>query len=593
VTGAPVAESAAFGRVDKLGVPLIISVLTGWLAFVALAAALIGASVGAEARRETAQRALSSAYALSAAINARGPDAAGQQAVLATFVGQTPGVIAARIVDAEQRALAASTAAADLRDAPAPRALKPAEKPLHDRARALSAARIAASKGGAPPAAAASVLLASDLGAARMLEVSVQGAPAAALAPAFAAPAAAGVAIILLLLTAAPARLRPHAALALMAMTCSALTLSQARMHEDAAVARAEAVIADTIDHVALVSQGLGGAPAPLDRTVDGAEGAQAREYVRVRADAATARGLIAAQFMALAIAAFGAFGAAGRVVAAARADWAGPRLLAPALIGLAALWVFPLLYGFGLRLIEAPPGPPPSAFAPHMVGIEPLPQRADLWAFWPPAATLFERTHAHGSLAVAAGWAGANLAIGGALALALAAAFNTQSLRAVAQGRALLVLPWAIPGFVAAFAWAGAHDAAFAAMPLDSPDTAAARFGAGLGTNLFLSFPFLLLVCLSAPAPTDLVTGAPAWTVTARRIAAVWPQMVLVAALWAFHPAHLIYLAGASAPETGALSQGDRLIWSAFGQSFAWAYAAVIAAVLLTHRWRAKPAAD
>jgi arabinogalactan oligomer / maltooligosaccharide transport system permease protein len=623
MTGAPMAEEVAFGRVDKLGLALVLSVVVGWLAFVALALFLIGGAVRDEAKRETAQRALSSAYALAAALEARGADAAGQQAVLATFVGQAPGVIAARIVDAERRELAASTAAADVRDAPAPRALKPVEKQLYDRARSLSAARIANNEANRRPqatarvvgdagAAFATVLLNATLGQARTVELSLEGAWSESIAPVLAAPALAGLAIILLLLTAAPVRWRPMAAVALLALTCIALTITQARLHQDAAVTRAEAAIGDTVDHIALVSQGLGGAQTPLDRTIMGAEGAAVRASLRIAEDAALARSLAAAGLLALALAAFGAFGWAGRTAAAIRDHRKAYIYIAPAMIGLILLSFFPFFYGLSLSLTNPTLLNQDQLFAQRFVGLENHAQILADFDFWQGEAgrRALGYTNFYWTLGVTLLWAIANLIIGLGVGLALAVMLNTKGLMFTRLYRALLILPWAIPSFTSALAWRGLFQPEFSAAtpwiaasggaPLAWFGNELPSFLDGVITNSWLSFPFMLMVCFGAlqsmdesPIETAKIEGASAWRrfrhVTLPLLAPALLPAVMVSVVWTFNMVSVSYLVSASQSggSTNILITRDSTVaFEDYRNGFAATYAVVILAILLIYSW-------
>ncbi len=623
MTGAPMAEEVAFGRVDKLGLPLVLSVVAGWLVFVALAVFLIGGAVRDEAKRETAQRALSSAYALAAAVEARGPDAAGQQAVLTTFVGQTPGVMAARIVDAQRRELAASTAAADVRDAPAPRALKPVEKQLYDRARALAAARIANEEASGPPqatarvvgdarAASATVLLGAALGQARTVELSFEGAAAEPIAPAFVAPALAGLAIILLLLTAAPARWRPFAATALLALTCAALTITQARLHQDAAVTRTEAAIGDTVDHVALVSQGLGGAQTPLDRTVDGFSAGSERVVARMAQEAAVGSSLYAAGLLALAIAAFGAFGWAARVAAAVREHRTAYIYIAPAMIGLILLSFFPFFYGLGLSFTNTTLLNQDQSIAQRFVGLENYAQILGDFDFWKGEAgrRALDYSNFYWTLGVTLLWTIANLIIGVGVGLALALALNTKGLKFAGVYRVLLILPWAVPSYITALAWKGMFHPqfgaanqliqAFGGAPVAWFDSFFPSFMTGVITNGWLSFPFMMVVCLGALQSIDeslheaaKIDGASAWQrflhVTLPLLAPALLPAVVVSVVWTFNMFNVIYLVSAGQPGGATeilITRAYKVAFEEYRYGYAAAYSAVIFVILLIYGW-------
>jgi arabinogalactan oligomer/maltooligosaccharide transport system permease protein len=519
--------------------------------------------------------------------------------------------------------LAASTAAADVRDAPAPRALKPVEKQLYDRARALSAARIANNEANSRPqatarvvadagAAFATVLLDATLGQARTVELSLQGAWPESIAPVLAAPALAGLAIILLLLTAAPVRWRPMAAVALLALTCVALTITQARLHQDAAVTRAEAAIGDTVDHIALVSQGLGGAQTPLDRTIMGVEGAAVRASMRIAEDAALARSLGAAGLLALALAAFGAFGWAGRAAAAIRDHRKAYISIAPAMIGLILLSFFPFFYGFGLSLTNPTLLNQDQVFAQRFVGLENHAQILDDFDFWQGEAgkRALDYTNFYRTLGVTLLWAIANLIIGVGVGLALALMLNTKGLMFARLYRALLLLPWAIPSFTSALAWSGLLQPEFGAATLwiaASGGAPLAWFGndfpsflAGVITNSWLSFPFMLVVCFGAlrsmdesPIETAKIEGASAWRrfrhVTLPLLAPALLPAVMVSVVWTFNMVNVSYLVSASQSggSTNILITRDATVaFEDYRNGFAAAYAVVILAILLIYGW-------
>jgi arabinogalactan oligomer / maltooligosaccharide transport system permease protein len=159
--------------------------------------------------------------------------------------------------------------------------------------------------------------------------------------------------------------------------------------------------------------------------------------------------------------------------------------------------------------------------------------------------------------------WTGVNILAHLTLGVALALLLN-QPIRGSWLYRALLILPWAVPQYISALTWRGMFDYEYGAVnlwlqrvgihqvPWLSDPTAA--FSAAIITNIWLGFPFMMVIALGGlqSIPHELyevaaIDGA-SWWHRLRHITIPLLKPVLVPAtvlgtIWTFNNLNVIWL--------------------------------------------------
>ncbi len=216
-------------------------------------------------------------------------------------------------------------------------------------------------------------------------------------------------------------------------------------------------------------------------------------------------------------------------------------------------------------------------------------------------------------SLAVTILWTLSNVVfhvgIGMALAILLRPSWNR--LRTVY--RVILILPWAIPNYITALMWKGMFNAQvgavnliLSALGLDFAghnwfDRFSYAFTANLVTNMWLGFPFMMVVTLGAlqsiPAEQEeaaILDGASRWQrfklVILPHIKPALVPSIILGITWTFNAFNIIYLVSGGDPG----SQTDILVSEAYrwaferGQKYGYAaaYSVLIFLFLFGYSW-------
>lgn len=216
--------------------------------------------------------------------------------------------------------------------------------------------------------------------------------------------------------------------------------------------------------------------------------------------------------------------------------------------------------------------------------------------------ASLFSAGSFYVVLLVTVLWTAANLTLHLALGVALALLLFRPTLKLKGIYRVLLILPWAVPSYVTALAWrgmfhrqTGAINAILAALHVE-PVSWFARFStaftANLATNVWLGFPFMMVVTLGALAgiPRDLyeaaeVDGATPWQrfrfITLPLLRPALAPAVAMGAVWTFNQFNVIYLVSGGEPD----GQTEILVTEAYRWAFTrqaqYGYAAAYAVLI------------
>lgn len=214
-------------------------------------------------------------------------------------------------------------------------------------------------------------------------------------------------------------------------------------------------------------------------------------------------------------------------------------------------------------------------------------------------------------ALAVTVLWTAANVALHLGLGLFLAILLNDANLAGKPIYRVLLILPWAVPNYITALIWKGMFHKQQGAIngllelvgvePVSWFGSFPTAFFANLCTNVWLGFPFMMVVCLGAlqAIPSDLyeaaeVDGASRWQqfrhVTLPLLRPALIPAVLLGTVWTFNQFNIVYLVSGGEPDGATeilISEAYRWAFTRQEQyGYAAAYAVLIFVVLLGWSW-------
>lgn len=203
--------------------------------------------------------------------------------------------------------------------------------------------------------------------------------------------------------------------------------------------------------------------------------------------------------------------------------------------------------------------------------------------------------------------WTAVNLALHVGIGVGLALLLHSEARKLRPLYRVLLVLPWAVPSYVTALAWKGMFHRQFGAMnailaalgaePIGWFDRWSTAFAANVATNVWLGFPFMMVVTLGAltTIPKELyeaaeVDGASPWQrfrmITVPLLRPVLAPAVAMGAVWTFNMFNVVFLVSGGEPDGSTeilVSEAYRWAFTRSGQyGYAAAYAVLIFGVLV-----------
>jgi arabinogalactan oligomer/maltooligosaccharide transport system permease protein len=210
--------------------------------------------------------------------------------------------------------------------------------------------------------------------------------------------------------------------------------------------------------------------------------------------------------------------------------------------------------------------------------------------------------------LAVTLLWTACNVALHLGIGVALALVLSRPTLRLRPLYRVLLIVPWAVPNYVTALAYKGMFHRQFGAVTalilaldrafgLDVEPVAwfakfSTAFTANLATNVWLGFPFMMVVTLGAltAVPDDVleaarVDGATRWQrlllVTLPMIRPTLMPAVTLGAVWTFNMFNVVFLVSGGDPDgTTDILVSEAYRW-AFTRENQYGYAAAYAVLI------------
>ncbi len=204
--------------------------------------------------------------------------------------------------------------------------------------------------------------------------------------------------------------------------------------------------------------------------------------------------------------------------------------------------------------------------------------------------------------LAVTVLWTVVNVASHVGIGIVLALALSRPALKLKTLYRVLLILPWAVPSYVTALAWRGMFHRQLGAVnaildvfgvePVSWFAHFSTAFAANVSTNVWLGFPFMMVVTLGAltSIPKDLyeaaeVDGASPWEqfrlITLPMLGPALLPAVAMGAVWTFNMFNVVFLVSAGEPDgTTEILVSEAYRW-AFTRGHQTGYAAAYAVLI------------
>ena len=272
-------------------------------------------------------------------------------------------------------------------------------------------------------------------------------------------------------------------------------------------------------------------------------------------------------------------------------------RYVAHAVLAVGVLVILPLVVGAATSLFAGPAG------EIEYVGL----------------ANFFEILTARGGPLLATGsfytvllvtllWTVVNVAFHLGIGLAVGLLLSRPLLRLRAVYRVLLIIPWAVPSYVTALAWKGMFDQQYGAItgiilalndalglsmePIAWFSSFSTAFTANAATNIWLGFPFMMVVTIGAltAVPKDVleaaeVDGATRWQrLTKVVLPMIRPTMmpsITLGAIWTFNMFNVVFLVSGGDPDGSTdILVSEAYRW-AFTREAQYGYAAAYAVLI------------
>jgi arabinogalactan oligomer/maltooligosaccharide transport system permease protein len=204
--------------------------------------------------------------------------------------------------------------------------------------------------------------------------------------------------------------------------------------------------------------------------------------------------------------------------------------------------------------------------------------------------------------------WTVLNLVLHVGIGVILALILNDARLKGRTFFRILLILPWAIPNYITALIWRGMFHKQFGAINgllgllgiqsiswFTAPLTA---FLANLATNVWLGFPFMMIIALGAlqSIPKELYEASAIdgsskwqsfWNVTFPLLKPAMVPAIILGTIWTFNQFNVIYLVSGGGPDGATellITDAYKLAFEQYRYGYAAAYCIIIFLVLLTY---------
>lgn len=204
--------------------------------------------------------------------------------------------------------------------------------------------------------------------------------------------------------------------------------------------------------------------------------------------------------------------------------------------------------------------------------------------------------------------WTVVNVALHLGIGLSVGLLLTRPNLRFKAIYRVLLIVPWAVPNYVTALAWKGMFHRQFGAVtgliqglnellgtsmePISWFAQFSTAFTANVATNVWLGFPFMMVVTIGAltAVPKDVLEAAEVdgasrwqrlWRVTLPIIRPSLMPAVTLGAIWTFNMFNVVFLVSGGDPDgTTDILVSEAYRW-AFTREAQYGYAAAYAVLI------------
>jgi arabinogalactan oligomer/maltooligosaccharide transport system permease protein len=198
--------------------------------------------------------------------------------------------------------------------------------------------------------------------------------------------------------------------------------------------------------------------------------------------------------------------------------------------------------------------------------------------------------------------WTLCNVTLHVAIGVVLGVVLSRPMMRLKAMYRVLLVLPWAVPSYVTALAWKGMFHRQFGAVnailtalgaePVSWFSHFATAFSANVATNVWLGFPFMMVVTLGALTgiPKEVLEAAEVdgatrwqrfWGVTVPLLRPTMLPAVVLGGIWTFNMFNVVFLVSGGEPDGSTdILVSDAYRW-AFTRDAQYGYAAAYAVLI------------
>ena len=268
---------------------------------------------------------------------------------------------------------------------------------------------------------------------------------------------------------------------------------------------------------------------------------------------------------------------------------------IAPAMIGMFLLVAIPLIYGVILAFMQV------KQDHWEFVGIDNFIAILSDFHIQDPSNFYF-------TLGVTVLWTASNVILHVGIGLFLALLLNRSTLKFKKFYRILLILPWAIPNYITALIWKGMFHKQFGAInavlsffgfePISWFNSFWTAFIANITTNVWLGFPFMMVISLGAlqSIPGELyeaaaMDGASSYqrfrTITLPLLKSALFPAIILGTIWTFNMFNIIYLVSGGAPEGATdilIVDAYRWAFQKYNYGYAAAYSLVIFVVLFTY---------
>jgi len=173
---------------------------------------------------------------------------------------------------------------------------------------------------------------------------------------------------------------------------------------------------------------------------------------------------------------------------------------------------------------------------------------------------------------------------------------------------RVLLILPWAIPNYITALIWRGMFHKQFGVInqviqmfggePVAWFDGVFSSFITGIATNGWLSFPFMMVMCLGGLQSISQemyeaarLDGAGRWHqfryITLPSLKPVLVPAIIISVVWTFNMFNIIFLVSGGEPAGSneiLITQAYKIAFEQYRYGYAAAYSTIIFLILLAY---------